>query len=62
VSTVHRARQHLKEATGAAAVAHEEKLRRRREHSAKLKAEREAREAQMVADAVHANEATAAGP
>lgn len=61
MSTVHRARQHLQEATGAAAVAHEEKLRKRREHSAKLKVEREAREAQMVADTVHANEQADSG-
>jgi hypothetical protein len=58
VSRLHR--QH-KEMTGAALAAHEAALKRHRDHRAKLKAEREARDAQATADIVHQNEDSAAG-
>jgi hypothetical protein len=49
VSTVHKAKEHLFAATGAAAVAHQAAVTRHKAHLAKLKKERELREAEATA-------------
>lgn len=57
MSTVKKVRDSLSEMTTAAAKAHEEKLARHREHLAKLKREREQREAEMVAQQIEGENA-----
>lgn len=52
MSTVHKAREHLFAATNANTTAHQKALQRHREQRAKLKAEREKREAEAAVAAL----------
>lgn len=52
MSTVSKAREHLFAATGAASTAHQEALKRHRQHREKMKLERERAEAERTAQIV----------